>query len=173
MGKSKCRGCEKICEKKKKCKPKDPVANIVATCPPPKIRRGLALQMTWKMRFNFFEDINISPISFEAKGLFCIECGCLQSVTTAFFAPNRVPTFEDFNQSTLCLDIPGFGGTITGEVYFFGDRVDYTAVLTPYLLEDGQVATLLTRSVTSNGSTNSSVQLVFVARLYYCAIPKK
>lgn len=162
------------CYKKVKCKkPKRPAVNVEAECPAPKIRPGLPLCMTWKMRFNFFENVNISPISFESTGLFNIKDGCLQSITTTFLAPNRVPTFEDFNQSTLCLDIPGVGGTITGEIYFFGDRVDYSAVLTPYLLEDGKVATLLTRSVTSNVSANTSVQLVFVARLYYCAIPKK
>lgn len=165
-------GCNKCGHRRCRC-PKLPAVEVEAVCPAPKIRPGLPLCMTWKMTFSFFEERNISPLNFKATGLFNIHDGCLQSVSTAFYAPNRVPTSLDFEQSQICLDIPGIAGTITGEVYFFGDKGEYTAALTPYLLEDGKVVTLLTKTVQTTVSEGSNIQLIFVARLFYCACPTK
>lgn len=152
---------------------KEPAAIIEAICPEQKIRPALGLCMTWSLSFNFFEERNISPLSFDATGLFNIKGGCLQSVSTAFFAPNKAPTAEDLDQSEIHLEIPGYAGSITGEVYFFGDKVDYTASLKPYLLEDGKTVTLLTNFVNTSVGANTPVQLIFVARLFYCACKSK
>lgn len=170
MPKHKCGKCHH-----RRCvcmEPKLPLAKVEAVCPPPKIRPGLPLCNVMTITFEFFEGRDISPLRFEAIGLYNISNGCLQSVSTAFFSPNKAPTAEILDQSTICLEIPGSAGSITGEVYFFGDNIDYTASLKPYLLEDGHVATLLTNFVSTTVPANTSVQLVFVARLFYCTCSK-
>lgn len=156
-----------ICEEK-------PIVKIEAQCPPERIRRCLPLCMSWNITFDFVETSNISPASFMVPGLFNIKGGCLQSVSTVFFAPNRAPTSEDLDQSTITLPIPGCIGSITGEVYLFGDRADYTASLKPYILESGKTVTLLTNFIKgSNANSSTSIQLVMVARLFFCALKNK
>ncbi len=162
--------CDQCHHRSCRC-PKLPIATIEAVCPEKKIRVALPLCMTWDITFDFLSTKTINPLTFDATGLFNIQKGCLQSVSTAFFAPNRPPTSDDLDQSTICLPIAGITGSITGEVYFFGDRVDYVASLKPYLLEDGKTVTLLTNFVTTTVDANMPVQLIFVARLFYCACP--
>lgn len=155
------------------CK-KRAIVKIEAECPPDRIRYCLPLCMTWSISFDFVETSSISPSSFTAPGLFNIKGGCLQSVSTVFFAPDRAPTAEDLDQSTITLPIPGCAGSITGEVYLFGDRAEYTASLKPYLLKSGKTVTLLTNFIKGeNADSQTSIQLVMVARLFYCAIADK
>lgn len=167
-----CDGChEYICI----CKCKEtPIVKIQAECPPETIRDCLPLCMDWNISFDFVETSNISPSSFTSPGLFNIKGGCLQSISTVFLAPDRAPTSSDLDQSTITLPIPGCAGSITGEVYLFGDRSDYTASLKPYLLESGKTVTLLTNFIKGDDAdSGTSIQLIFVARLFYCAIKDK
>lgn len=165
-----CDGCDQhlcICKKQ-------PIVRVEAECPPDRIRYCLPLCMTWNISFDFVETSNISPSTFTAPGLFNVQGGCLQSVSTVFFAPDRAPTAKDLDQSTITLPIPGCAGSITGEVYLFGDRSEYTASLKPYLLKSGKTVTLLTNSIKGkNADSQTSLQLVMVTRLFYCAIKDK
>lgn len=144
---------------------------IQAECPPERIRYCLPLCMPWTITFDFVETSNITPSSFTSTGLFNVKKCCLQSVSTVFFSPDRAPTAEDLDQSTITLPVPGCVGSITGEVYLFGDRSEYTASLKPYLLRNGRTVTLLTNFIKGkNAGSETSIQLVMVARLFYCAI---
>jgi len=174
MPKKKCFSCNYTnC----RCSPvkalKAPIAEIEAVCPPERIRPSLPLCMTWNLEFSFREGSDINPDTFEATGLFNIKKGCLQSVASVFFAPDRAPTKDDLDQSTIRLPIVGQAGSITGEVQIYGDGVDYTASLTPYILETGKCVTLLTNFINTTVDQSKPIQLIFVARLFYCACPDK
>jgi len=145
-----------------------PIVEIEALCPPEKIRPSLPLCMTWEIDFSFREGSNITPDTFEATGLFNIKKGCLQSVSSTFFASNRAPTKDDLDQSTIILPMVGQAGSITGEVQIYGDGVDYIASLTPYILETGKRVTLLTNFINTTVDESKPIQLVFVARFFYC-----
>jgi len=150
------------------------ILKIQAECPEERIRYCLPLCMPWTISFDFVETSNITPSSFTSTGLFNVENCCLQSVSTVFFSPDRAPTTGDLDQSTITLPIPGCVGSITGEVYLFGDRSEYTASLKPYLLKNGRTVTLLTNFIKgANANSETSIQLVMVARLFYCAIKDK
>ena len=145
-----------------------PVVEIEALCPSEKIRPSLPLCMTWEIEFSFREGSDISPDTFEATGLFNIKKGCLQSISSIFFAPDRSPTKDDLDQSTIRLPMIGQAGSITGEVQIYGDGVDYTASLTPYILETGKCVTLLTNFINSTVDESKPIHLIFVSRLFYC-----
>ena len=174
MPKKKCFRCNYIqCA----CPPvksnKTPIVEIEAVCSPEKINSSLPLCMTWEIDYSFREDSNITPLSFEATGLFNIKKGCLQSIASTFVATDRAPTQEDLDQSTIILPVVGEAGSITGEVQIYGDTADYTASLTPYILETGKEVTLLTNFIDTTVDVSKPIQLVFVARLFYCACPAK
>jgi len=146
---------------------------IEAVCPPEKIAPSLPLCMTWEIDFTFNVQSDISPSTFEATGLFNIKKGCLQSIASTFFAPDRAPTKDDLDQSTILLPIVGQAGCITGQVQIYGDNADYTASLTPYILETGKEVILLTNFIDTTVDVSQPIQLIFVARLFYCACPAK
>jgi len=155
------------------CK-EEPVARIEVECPKERIRDCLSLCLDWNINFEFVETSNIFPSSFSIPGLFNIKNGCLQSISTVYFAPDRAPKSTDLDQSTITLPIPGCVGSVTGEVYLFGYRGDYTASLKPYLLESGKTITLLTNFIKGNdASSSTSIQLILVARLFFCSIKSK
>ena len=174
MPKKKCFSCNYIqcrCPPRNKCK--KPLVQIEAICPPERIAPSLPLCMTWEIDFTFKVGSNVTPITFEATGLFNIKKGCLQSIASAFFAPDRAPTKDDLDQSTIILPVVGQAGSITGQVQIYGDNADYTASLTPYILETGKEVILLTNFIDTTADVSQPIQLIFVARLFYCACPSK
>jgi len=157
-----------VCRRSKcRCK-KPPIVKIEAVCPPDRIRPALPLCSPWEITFSFLDTSDLTPPTFDAPGLFNIKDKCLQSVSSVFLAPTRPPTINDLDQSTIELPIAGYAGSITGEVYFFGKDGNYTASLKPYILEDGKTITLLVNFINTTADANTAINLIFVARLFYC-----
>ena len=150
-----------------------PIVEVEAICPPEHIPPALPLLKSWEIMFSFPEGVDITPFTFEATGLFNVKKCCLQSIASTFVATDRTPTKDQLDQSTIRLPIAGQGGSMTGEVLLFGDGFDYTANLTPLLLEDGRKVTLITNFIDTTVAAENPIQLIFVARLFYCICPKK
>lgn len=174
MPQKKCSSCNYVhC----RCLPvniyKKPLVKIEAVCPPEKIAPSLSLCMPWEIDFTFNVQSNVSPSTFKAVGLFNTKKSCLQSISSAFFAPDRAPTKDDLDQSTIILPTVGIAGCITGQVQIYGYKDDYKASLTPYILKTGKEVILLTDFIDTTVDTSQPIELIFVARLFYCACPSK
>jgi hypothetical protein len=148
---------------------KKKIPEIETICLTDSIPPALSLCKPWEILFRFRVNSNITPMMVRAAGVFN-ECGgCIQSVASAFLAPDRTPTKEQLNESTVILPVAGRTGSITGELYLFGDSgFDYTATLYPTLICSGRKATMLVNFIDTNLNADTASQLILVARFFYC-----
>jgi len=149
---------------------KKKIAEVETICLSESIPPALPLCKPWEILFRFKVGTNITPMTVKAVGVFNESGGCIQSVASAFLAPDRTPTKEQLDESTVILPIAGRTGSITGELYLFGDSgFDYTASLYPTLICSGRKATMLVNFIDTNLEASTPSQLILVARFFYCA----